>query len=94
MPFLMSLHLDPPRFLQAINISFSLSSVFVALGLAKFGLLTWQILGFALLSFIPVFSGVLIGTRLRKRLSVQAFRTAALTVMMLLGALLLMKQFV
>ncbi len=93
MPFLMALHLDPPRFLQAINVSFSLSSVFVIFGLAKFGLLTWQILGFALLSFIPVFSGVWLGTQLRKRLSVQAFRTAALGVMMLLGALLLMKQF-
>ena len=87
----MSLHLDPNRFLQAINISFSLSSVVVALGLAKFGLLTWKILAFALLAFVPVFSGVWFGTKLRKRLSVEAFRTAAIAVMILLGALLLLR---
>ena len=92
MPFLMALQLDPNRFLQAINISFSLSSLMVAAGLAKFGLLTWKIAGLSLLSFVPVFSGVWIGSRLRKRLSVAGFRVAALAVMMLLGALLLMRQ--
>ncbi|MEM8647332.1 MAG: sulfite exporter TauE/SafE family protein [Pseudomonadota bacterium] len=91
MPFLMALHMEPNRFLQAINISFSLSSVVVAAGLAKFGLLTWKILGFSLLSFIPVFLGIWVGSRLRKQLSVAAFRTAALSVMVLLGALLLLR---
>ncbi len=94
MPFLMALHMDPNRFLQAINISFSLSSVVVAAGLAKFGLLTWKIAGFSLLSFIPVFSGVWLGSKLRKRLSVTGFRVAALAVMMLLGALLLLRPLV
>ncbi len=91
MPFLMALHLEPNRFLQAINISFSLSSVFVAAGLAKFGLLTWKIVGLSLLSFVPVFSGIWIGAKLRRRLSVATFRTAALSVMVLLGALLLLR---
>lgn len=91
MPFLMALHLEPSRFLQAINISFSLSSLVVALGLAKFGLLTWKILGLSALSFVPVFAGIWLGTRLRKRLSVEAFRKAALSVLVLLGALLLLR---
>ena len=91
MPFLMALHMDPNRFLQAINISFSLSSVVVAAGLAKFGLLTWKIAGLSALSFIPVFTGIWVGSRLRKRLSVAAFRVAALSVLILLGALLLLR---
>ena len=91
MPFLMALHLEPNRFLQAINISFSLSSVFVAAGLAKFGLLTWKIVGLSALSFVPVFAGIWLCSKLRRRLSVSAFRTAALSVMVLLGALLLLR---
>lgn len=94
MPFLMALHLEPSRFLQAINISFSLSSVAVALGLAKFGLLTWEILGLSALSFAPVFAGIWLGTKLRKQLSVAAFRTAALSVLVMLGALLLLRPLI
>lgn len=43
LPFLLALRLDPRRFIQAINISFSLSSVIMAVGLAKLGPMTTRI---------------------------------------------------
>ena len=94
LPYLIALRLPPDLFVQAINISFSLSSLVVATGLAKFGLLTWKIIGLSVLSFLPVLAGIWFGTKLRKRLSVSAFRTAALSVLVLLGALLLLRPLI
>ena len=60
--------LDPDRFVQAINISFSLSSLAMALGLWRIGLLTGDTLAVSVAGLAPVFLGTWLGAKLRRRL--------------------------
>lgn len=82
-PYLMALRLDPDRFVQAINISFTLSSLVMLTGLSTLGLVAGPTLLLALASLPLVWGGVRLGDRLRRRLSPQLFRRAAL---LMLGA--------
>ncbi|WP_108835948.1 sulfite exporter TauE/SafE family protein [Tateyamaria sp. Alg231-49] len=83
MPFLMSLHLDRNLFLQAINCSFTLSSVIMAFGLGKLGLFTLDAAILSVLGTVCAFVGLSLGERVRKRLSQDAFRLAL--ILMLVG---------
>ena len=78
LPYLFALPLTPAGFVQAINVSFSLSSLVMAAGLAHLGLMTWAALAASLAGLVPVFLGVRLGGRLRTRLSPEAFRRAVL----------------
>ncbi|MCW2310124.1 sulfite exporter TauE/SafE family protein [Rhodobium gokarnense] len=91
LPYLMALRLEPDRFIQAINISFCLSSAVMAVGLAKIGLMTWHTLAISIAGLVPVFAGIKAGTALRRRLSVDAFRRLVLVVLIVLGAALVVR---
>lgn len=93
LPFLLSLQLDPSRFIQAINIFFTISSLVMAAGLAKLGLLTPAVALASLAGLVPVFLGVKAGGTVRRWLSPQAFRIAVLIVLALLGASLIVRVF-
>ena len=62
LPYLLSLQLERNMFLQAINISFTLSSLVMAMGLWKFGLMTLQSVEVSLLGLVAVFIGVSIAS--------------------------------
>ena len=78
LPYLAALHLGPDRFVQAINLSFTLSSLVMAAGLARLGILDTTVLLVALGCLVPVILGVRLGTRLRERLAPEVFRRAVL----------------
>jgi len=93
LPYLMALRLDPNRFIQAINISFTLSSLLMAIGLTHIGYMTWRIAALSALALLPMYIGVRSGNSLRQRMSVATFRTCVLVLLIFLGAVLVARLF-
>ncbi|MEL7115509.1 MAG: sulfite exporter TauE/SafE family protein [Pseudomonadota bacterium] len=92
-PFLMSLHLERNLFLQAINCSFTLSSLVMALGLSRLGLFSVHDLVISAIGAVFVVLGLRLGTAIRDRLSERFFRNAVLAMLSLMGATLLAPVF-
>ena len=93
MPYLMALHLDRNLFIQAINCSFTMSSLIMAVGLNHIGLFTAGTTIVSVVGVVLAFSGVRLGERIRHRLSPDAFRLALLAMLALMGGGLLVRAF-
>ena len=91
LPFLLSLQLERNMFIQAINVSFTLSSLVMAIGLWKLGLMTLQSVEVSLLGLIVVLIGVRLGSHVRRWLSPAAFRSAVLIILTVLGVGLIVR---
>ncbi|WP_386077989.1 sulfite exporter TauE/SafE family protein [Vreelandella sp. F11] len=91
LPFLLALQLDPKRFIQAINISFTLSSLVMAVGLAKLGLMTAETIWISLLGLIPVYVGTKVGGIVRQRMDADTFRKVVLLMLIAFGVVLVSK---
>ena len=91
LPFLLSLQLERNIFIQAINVSFTLSSLVMAIGLWKLGLMTLQSVEVSLLGLIVVLIGVRLGSHVRRWLSPAAFRSAVLIILTVLGVGLIVR---
>ena len=85
MPYLMALHLDRNLFIQAINCSFTMSSLIMAVGLNHIGLFTIDTTIVSIVGVVLAFSGARLGERIRYRLSPDAFRLAMLAIQALMG---------
>ncbi|MBG0790676.1 MAG: sulfite exporter TauE/SafE family protein [Desulfovibrionaceae bacterium] len=84
LPYLMSLPITKDELVQAINTSFSLSSLVMLAGMGKFGLLTRDVLLLSAVGIAPVGLGIWVGGKIRRRLPEAAFRKM---VHVLVGAL-------
>ncbi|MEO0369934.1 MAG: sulfite exporter TauE/SafE family protein [Pseudomonadota bacterium] len=84
-PFLMMLNLDRNLFIQAINCSFTLSSVVMAIGLSKLGLFGVSDLLLSAVGASFVIFGIRAGEAIRHRLSEYWFRNAVLVMLTLMG---------
>ncbi len=91
LPYLMALRLTPDQFVQAINISFSLCSLVMAVGMAGLGWITSEVLLISAIGLVPMFVGLKIGSFFRRRLSVALFRTLVLCLLIVFGLLLIGK---
>ncbi|NBC31614.1 MAG: TSUP family transporter [Alphaproteobacteria bacterium] len=89
LPYLLGLGLDPQRFVQAINISFTLSSLAMVAGLSGLGLMTVETALVSAFGLVPVVLGVALGVRVRRLLAPDAFRRMVLAFLMVLGVLLI-----
>jgi len=89
-PFMMSLDLDRREFVQAVNISFTLSSLVMLGGLAWHDLLNMSSLGLSFAGIVPVLLATTAGSILRRRLSADQFRRIVLVVLVGLGLNLLL----
>lgn len=89
MPFLMALHLDKDRFVQAINISFTMSSVIMVIGLNRMGLFTAEGVILSIVGTIFAVVGIRIGERVRSRLNTDQFRLAVLAMLTIMGVVLI-----
>jgi len=87
-PFMLSLKLDADRFVQAVNIGFTLSSLVMMLGLSQAGLLNWNTFLISAAGIIPAILGSWLGGIIRRRLPAAGFRLLVLGVLMILGAVL------
>lgn len=91
MPFLMSLHLERNLFVQAINCSFTLSSVVMMIGLSRLGLLPMSAIWISTLGVGFALLGIRLGERIRDRLAPEQFRLAVLVMLTLLGLSLVVR---
>lgn len=91
LPYMMALHLEPSRMIQAINLAVTLTSVFLAAGLFLSGLMDVPSLGLSLLAVVPALVGVYLGNRARGLLPVPLFRRLMLLVLLAIGILFIMR---
>lgn len=90
-PYFLSVPLTPNEFVQASNISFTLSSLVMLAGLAIVGLLGWTELGLTFLGIAPALLGVALGNAIRQRLAAEALRTLILGALLMMGLALVAK---
>ncbi len=91
LPYLLSLKLKKSDFIQAINISFTLSSLMMLLGMNRLGYLPPDILLLAVTGLIPVLGTLYFAGKLQKKLSGDSHRTLVLVFLLVMGAILLLK---
>ncbi len=91
LPFLLALQLHKDLFVQAINLSFTLSSLVMLVLLSRFGLLSLGTLGLAAVGILPVALGIFWGGKLRRRLPDEAFRKVVLVFLLVLGLSLMIR---
>ena len=87
-PYMLSLRLDPRRFVQAVNIGFTLSSLVMVVGLSQVGLLNGTTFLISVAGIVPAVLGGWLGGKLRERLPEAKFRLLVLGVLTVLGAIL------
>jgi uncharacterized membrane protein YfcA len=92
LPYLLSLPLERNVFIQAINISFTISSVVFAIGLAWLGLFTVDTTQISFVGLVAMLVGLKLGIPIRRRLSQSSFRRAVLGLLVLLGAGLVIRS--
>lgn len=85
-PYLQALNLSRDDLVQALGLSFSVSTLALAIGLGAQGAFTAGSLGLSLLALAPALAGMWAGQRLRKRISPDMFRRAFLIFLLILGA--------
>lgn len=85
-PYLQALGFQRDALIQAMGISFTTSTVVLALGLAANGSYPAEVLGGSVAMLVPAVGGMVLGTWLRQRLPVAVFRRCFLVGLALLGA--------
>lgn len=84
-PYLQSLRLDKDALVQALGLSFTVSTLALATGLAAHGALRLEQLGLSSLAIVPALAGMWLGQLVRARISPKGFRLCFLLFLLLLG---------
>ncbi|KWR79463.1 sulfite exporter TauE/SafE family protein [Cupriavidus sp. IDO] len=85
-PYLQGLGLDKESMVQALGLSFTVSTIALAISLAMGGaLLHMPVLGASVLALAPALGGMFIGQWLRHRISVERFRRLFFCGLLVLG---------
>lgn len=92
-PFLQALRLDRDELVQALGLSFTVSTVALAIGLALHGAFQLEQLGMSALAVIPALAGMWLGQTVRVRISPKHFRQCFLLFLALLGLELASRPF-
>lgn len=85
MPYLMSLDITKDELVQAINTSFTIGSLVMLAGMGKMGLITTQGMTISAVGIIPVWIGIQVGGKIRRRLPEATFRKIVFALIALLG---------
>ncbi|MCM2504366.1 sulfite exporter TauE/SafE family protein [Aureimonas altamirensis] len=91
-PYLQALGLERDDLVQALGLSFTVSTVALALGIGMHGGLEFADIGLSALAVLPALAGMALGQRLRKRISPTAFRRGFLICLLLLGCEMLLRS--
>jgi len=94
LPYFLSLNLSKKAFVQAINISFTLSSLIMLIGMNRLGHLSFNTFLTAVGGLIPVLLAVYLAGRLQHQLSGALHRKLVLTFLLVMGLVLLVKTLV
>jgi len=90
-PYLQALGLGRDDLVQALGLSFTVSTVALAVALGAHGALQVQGLGLSALALVPALAGMWAGQALRSRISPAAFRRVFLVFLLLLGTEMAMR---
>jgi uncharacterized protein len=93
-PYLQSLDLEKEELVQALGLSFTVSTVALAAGLFRMDAFQFSHAGASLLSLAPALGGMFIGQWLRERISAETFRRIFFAGLLVLGAYLALKAIV
>ena len=91
LPYLLSLNLQKNDFVQAINISFTLSSLMLLVGMNRLGYLPLKIFPLAVAGLVPVLGTLYLAGKLQQHLSGETHRTMVLGFLLVMGVVLLLK---
>ncbi len=91
LPYLLSLNLTKNDFVQAINISFTLSSLVMLLGMNQLGYLSLSTFLIAAGGLVPVVTTVYFAGKLRRHLSGTLYRRLVLFFLLTMGTILSLK---
>lgn len=92
-PYLQALGLLKDDLVQALGLSFTVSTVALALALGAHGVFSAGMMGLSLLALAPALIGMLAGQWLRSRISLVTFRRLFLGFLLLLGAEMALRSF-
>ncbi|HXP97598.1 MAG TPA: sulfite exporter TauE/SafE family protein [Telmatospirillum sp.] len=92
-PYLQALSLNRDDLIQALGLSFTVSTIALAIGLAKDGVFQGEGIGVSVLAILPALLGMWLGQRIRRRVSLAAFRRWFLICLLALGLQLLLRPF-
>jgi uncharacterized membrane protein YfcA len=85
MPYLQGLDIKPSELVQTLGVVLCATSVALALSLLEFGLLDRQRAVVSAIACVPALIGMYVGTRIRRRLSVEQFRQVVLWALLATG---------
>lgn len=91
LPYLMALDLDKDGLVQAINTSFTISSLIMLAGLGGLGVVTPTTLAVSLAGILPVTLCIHLGGRVRRAIPERAFRRMVLVLLVVLGVLMILR---
>lgn len=92
-PYLQALGLGRDDLVQALGLSFTISTIALAIGLGAHGAFELHGLGLSLLALFPALAGMWAGQALRERISPATFRRLFLICLLLLGAEMSLRPF-
>ena len=90
-PYLQSLRLAPDDLVQALGLSFTVSTIALAVALAGDGQFQWPHAGASILGLVAAIAGMLLGQAARARMQPKTFRLWFLVGLMLLGLHLMLR---
>jgi len=92
-PYLQSLRLERDELVQALGLSFTISTVALAGGLMAHGAFRLEQLALSALAIVPALAGMWLGQAIRARISPRTFRLCFLLFLLALGAELVARPF-
>lgn len=92
-PYLQALGFSRDELVQALGLSFTISTIALAMGLGAHGAFELKGLGLSVLAVVPALAGMWAGQALRDRISPVAFRRIFLIALLLLGAEMTLRPF-
>jgi uncharacterized membrane protein YfcA len=92
-PYLQALRPDREELVQALGLSFTVSTVALAAGLHTHGAFRLDQLGLSTLAIVPALAGMWLGQKVRARISPKRFRQCFLSFLLLLGLELASRPF-
>lgn len=90
-PYLQAIGLEKEELVQALGLSFTVSTLALAAGLARDGVLGFDIAGASLLALLPALGGMWLGQWLRLRISPVTFRRCFFLGLLALGGYLVLR---
>lgn len=90
-PYLQAIGLERDELIQALGLSFTVSTIALALGLLRVDAWQTHSIGVSALALVPALAGMQLGRALRRRIAPARFRTVFFTGLLLLGLYLALR---